>query len=140
MLAHVFALLLAGASSQVTVNASYEAPPRPGAEGAVVAFFEARDPAVFVDEEPAPRLKLAADQNVLVDRQPPPSKAGQAFDPETAKVIPPGIPVRFPVALAAGAPHGENSVAASVTYFYCSKRDGWCKKGTAEVLLSVRVP
>ena len=51
-----------------------------------------------------------------------------------------GTPVTFAAALAAGAPKGEHEVKGTVTYFYCSKRDGWCRKGTSEVEIPVAVP
>jgi hypothetical protein len=31
-------------------------------------------------------------------------------------------------------------VKGNVTYFYCSKREGWCRKGTSEVTFVVNVP
>jgi hypothetical protein len=103
--------------------------------------FSPRDPQIRVNEEPAPRLKLDPAQGVLVDRQPPrDTGAAPAFDPATAKSLDPVTPVRFPVALAPNAPKGTHAVKASVTYFYCSKKDGWCRKSTTDVEVTVRVP
>jgi hypothetical protein len=31
-------------------------------------------------------------------------------------------------------------VKATVTYFYCSKREGWCRKGTAAVDVPLDIP
>jgi hypothetical protein len=45
--------------------------------------------------------------------------------------------VVFPVALAPGAPAGDRDVKAKLTYFYCSKREGWCRKGSAPVEFKV---
>ena len=34
----------------------------------------------------------------------------------------------------------QQPVKGTVTYFYCSKREGWCRKGTSEVAFTVAVP
>jgi hypothetical protein len=47
------------------------------------------------------------------------------------------FPVAFPVAWASKAPASNTTLKAEVVYFYCSKRDGWCRKGTAPVAFSV---
>jgi hypothetical protein len=119
---------------------SFVAPAKPGAEGAVAVTFSPKDADVRVNQEPAPRLKLDPAQTVLVDKQPPPPTRLTPFDPATAKYIDPKEPVRFPVVLAPGAAKGVHDVKASVTYFYCSKREGWCRKGSAEVGVPVTVP
>ena len=41
---------------------------------------------------------------------------------------------------APGLARGDHEAKATVTYFYCSKRDGWCRKGTAELEIPVTVP
>ena len=50
------------------------------------------------------------------------------------------LPVTFPVTLAPGTPRGTHDAKGTVTYFYCSKREGWCRKGTAEVAFPIAVP
>jgi hypothetical protein len=106
----------------------------------VAVTFAPLDPDVHVNLEPAPRIKLDPAQRVLVDKQPPPPSRVATFDPETTRYLDPALPVYFPVALVAGAPKGSQSVKATVTYFYCSKREGWCRKGTAELNVPVSVP
>jgi hypothetical protein len=119
------------------VTASYA----PGArrQGSVLVSFKPLDPDVVVNEQPSPRLALDPSQKVLVDRQPPAAKTAPP-DPEDGKYLDLSLPVVFPVALADGAAAGAQTVAGKVTYFYCSKREGWCRKGTSELDLSVKVP
>jgi hypothetical protein len=126
--------------SHFEVVASFVPPARPGANAAVDVRFTPRDPDVNINEEPAPRLKLEPAQTVLVDKQPPAPKRVPIYDPATAKYLDLALPVSFPVALAADAPKGAHDVKASVVYFYCSKREGWCRKGTSEVEFDVKVP
>ena len=108
-------------------------------QGTVVVSFKALDPDVVVNEQPAPRLALDPAQKVLVDKQPPAAKTAPP-DPADGKYLDLSLPVAFPVALADGAVAGTQPIAAKVTYFYCSKREGWCRKGSSEVDLSVKVP
>jgi hypothetical protein len=42
-----------------------------------------------------------------------------------------------PVAWAGKPPASRETLKADVVYFYCSKREGWCRKGTAPVEFSV---
>jgi hypothetical protein len=100
--------------------------------------FTPRDPSVRVNEDPPPRLKLDPAQAVLVDKQPPAARP-RTFDPAAAHYLDPALPVHFPVSLRPGAPRGKQTVKASVTYFYCSQRDGWCRKGTSDVEFPVEV-
>jgi len=132
----------AGAASadRVAVSASYVAPAKPGANGSVAVTFEPKDPDVRVNRDPAPRLKLDPQQRVLVDKQPPPPPRSGSPDVEAAGFYEPGTPVTFAVALAPGVAKGEQEAKGTVTYFYCSKRDGWCRKGTTEVEIPVTVP
>jgi len=60
------------ASAHFDVQASYAPPPRAADKGEILVSFVPKVADVFVDEEPAPRLKLDAAQTVLVDRQAPP--------------------------------------------------------------------
>jgi hypothetical protein len=133
-------LALGGAPDLVTVTATFVAPAKPGANGAIAVTFVPKDPEVHVNEEPAPRLKLDAGQKILVDKQPPAPSRIAPVDPEVAHYLDPRLPVSFPVALAPGAPKGAQMLTASVTYFFCSKREGWCRKGTSEVEVPLSVP
>jgi hypothetical protein len=121
-----------------TVSAAYVPPTRPKATPTVVVTFIPADEDVKVNQEPAPRLKLDPEQTVLVDRQPPPSRRAESG--AQPKYLDTSLPVAFPVALNPRAPKGEQPVKGVVTYFYCSKREGWCRKGTSEVSFTVNVP
>jgi hypothetical protein len=136
LLSLAFALL--GPTPQfVDVSATFVAPGK-GTPAAISVVLQPRDPAVHVNETPGPRLKLDAAQTVLIDKQPPAPK-GAVYDPDTAKYLDPAIPVLFPVALANGVGKGVHGVKASVSYFYCSKTEGWCRKGTTDVEIPVTV-
>jgi hypothetical protein len=110
-----------------------------GGPGSVEVSFRALDPDLRVNESPAPRLKLDLAQTVLVDKQPPPSGEVPVYDPLTAKYLDLSRPVRFPAAVSPTAPRGEHTVKASVVYFYCSQREAWCRRGTAEIEIPVTV-
>ena len=68
-----------------------------------------------------------------MDKQPPPSGQGPDFDPEKVPALDLAKPVRFPVAFSPSAPKGPQTVKATVIYFYCSSREGWCRRGSTEV-------
>jgi hypothetical protein len=119
------------------VSAAYVPPAKAGAPGAVAVAFLSADADVRINQEPAPRLKLDPAQTVLVDRQPAAArKAESAGEP---KYLDTTLPVNFPVSLNPKAPKGEQMVKGTVTYFYCSKAEGWCRKGTADVEVPVSV-
>jgi hypothetical protein len=133
--------LLAGAvpaPQHFALSAHFE-PARAGQPAAVAVTFTGTDRDVHINEEPAPRLKLSPLETVLVDKQPPPSGKAPAFDPETARTLDTSKPVRFPVAVAPAAAKGSQNVKATVVYFYCSKREGWCRRGSTEIEVSVPV-
>jgi hypothetical protein len=134
-------LLLAGSARDRHVNvlAAYEAAKTSEATAAVAVWLEPQTPDIRVNEQPAPRLTLSDDQRVLIDRQGPPPDKVTPYDPRTAHYLDPEQPVRFPVALAKGAPRGPQLVPAQVTFFYCSTSAGWCRKGTADVEVVVKV-
>jgi hypothetical protein len=132
--------LLAAGPQHFTLTASYAPAARPGGNASIAVTFVPTDPDVHINETPAPRLKLDPAQAVLVDKQTPAPERVEPFDPEKAKYIDTAVPLFFPVALAKGAPKGAQSVNATVTYFYCSKRAGWCRKGTTDVEVAVDVP
>jgi hypothetical protein len=122
------------------VAAAFVPPAKPGATGAIAVTFVPRDPDVHINEEPAPRLKLDLEQSALVDKQPPPPKSAPTFNPDTARYLDLKKPVRFPMAFAPGAPKGPQTVNVSVVYFYCSQREGWCRRGRADLEVAVTVP
>jgi len=101
--------------------------------------FQALDPDLRLNENPAPRLTLDALQAVLVDKQVRPAAGAPDYDPLKAKYLDLARPVLFPVAISPVAPKGEQQVKASVVFFYCSQREAWCRRGTADVLIPVSV-
>ena len=128
----------AGAGDHFEVEASFEAAAEPGESGAVAVRFVAFDPDVELNEVPAPRLKLDPDQQVLVERKsaatPPP-----LADPGEPRYHDLSEPVRFSADPAPDAPAGFHAVGAEVVYFYCSKREGWCRRGSAEIEIPVQI-
>ena len=139
MTASILLLALLG-SPHFTVTAAYQPPARAGADGAIAVSFAALDPDVRVNLEPAPRLRLEPAQRVLLDKQKPAPSTVPVFDPDTARYVDAGKPVTFPVALAPGAPKGTQAVKASLVFFYCSKRESWCRRGSDEIEVLVSVP
>jgi hypothetical protein len=134
------AVVLAGPLRHFDVAASFQPPKKAGANAAVAVTFRALDPDVKINETPAPRLKLDLAQTVLLDRQTPPAGQAPDYDPLTAKYLDLATPVLFPVAIAPTAPRGTQTVKAQVIYFYCSKREAWCRRGMADVDIVVTVP
>jgi hypothetical protein len=135
------ALLLLGAGSSgryVTLSAEFVPPAKPGANAHVALTLTPRDADVRVNEDPGPRLKLDPEDDVLADKQSPAPRF-TAYDPENARYLDPGLPLHLPVAIKPTAPRGKHTVKAKVTYFYCSKREGWCRKGTEDVEFPVDV-
>lgn len=143
----VSAMLLQGAlqmtpsllpSQHFDVTAAYEAPAGKGAPANLVFEFKKKDPDVNINEEPAPRIKFAAGAPLVAP--PPPKSSGIIPDPANAKYLDIGKPVRFAVTPAANAAKGLTTVKTTLSYFYCSKRENWCRKGTADFNLSVVLP
>jgi len=132
-------LASAAGPQHFVLEASFVPAPKAGANAAVAVSFRALNPDVALDESPPPRLKLDLEQKILIDKQPPPPSHITPFDPATAKFLDLAAPVVFPVAIAPGAPKGAQSVKATVTYFYCSKAEAWCRRGTTDVDVSVPV-
>ena len=128
----------ASSSSYVLVSAEFVPAAKPGADAHVALILTPRDGDIQVNEEPGPRLKLAADEPVLVDKQKVPARA-PVYDPENPKYLDPVLPVHLPVAVKPTAPKGRHLVQAKLTYFYCSKREGWCRKGTEDLEFAVQV-
>jgi len=122
------------------VAATFQPPKRAGGIGSVAVVFRALDPDLRINESPAPRLRLDLTQAVLSDKQAPPPSDAPAYDPLTARYLDLAKPILFPVAIAPAAPKGPQTVKASVIYFYCSQREAWCRRGTADVAIEVTVP
>jgi hypothetical protein len=106
----------------------------------VAVTFSPRDPDVHVNEEPGPRLKLDDAQDVLREQKPARIGPLEAPKPGEFKYLDTAVPVVFPVGLGAGARKGTHAVRGAVTFFYCSKRDGWCRKGQSDVEVPVSIP
>jgi hypothetical protein len=132
--------LAAGAALRhYDVVASFVPARKPQAQAQVSVSFQPLDPDLRLNESPAPRLKLDETQTVLVDKQPKVAASVPDFDPASARYLDVSRPVSFPVAIAPTAPKGEQEVRATVIFFYCSHREAWCRRGTADVLIPVTV-
>lgn len=132
------ALAWAGASQpHFTVEAHFIPAKKPAAESAIAVSFKALNPDVRINEEPAPRLKLDPQQRVLDYKAPAGPMAPPNFDPAFAKYLDLGKPVSFPVSRAAQAAPGPQPVKGNVVFFYCSKKEGWCKKGSSDFEVTV---
>ena len=121
-------------SPHFDVSAAYEA--RKGGGGDVAVRFVAKDPDVKINEAPAPKLKLDEGPATVA---PPAIAAAKPAAGGPGKYLDLTLPVTFPVTVAAGTPRGEHPASGTVTYFYCSKREGWCRKGSAQVAFAVPV-
>ena len=139
-------LLMAGAlfesapkPTHFDVSATFT-PARRNASAEVAIQFLARDPDVKINEHPAPRLKMDGGPAAVVPARPvPPAKGGpEAGGP--GHYLDLTLPVTFPVTLEPGTPRGSHDAKGTVTFFYCSRREGWCRKGTAEVVFPISVP
>jgi hypothetical protein len=128
-------------SQQVDVTATWVAPSG-SKTGSIAVTFEPRDPDVHVNRDPAPRLRIDPAQKVLKTddkaltavTHAPAGASGDAL-----KYLRASEPVQFPAALAATAPKGPQTVRTSLTYYYCSATEGWCRKGTADLDVAVDV-
>lgn len=133
----VLAGLAAGAAEAppIQVAGHYLAPKKPGGEAVLLVSLVPDRDELRVNEVPAPRLELDPKQAVLRYRAPEPD------DGETPRgYLDPLLPVRFPVTLAPGAARGEHVVKGSVSFYYCSTRASWCKRGSREIEVAVTVP
>ena len=138
-MALVPAATLAAPAGHFEVTAAFNPPRAASGDGAVAVTFLAVDPDLKVNENPAPRLKLDLAQTVLVDRQPPAANQVPDYDPLTARYLDPAKPVLFAVAIAPAAPKGTHEVRGSVVFFYCSTREAWCRRGSADISIPVTV-
>ena len=130
---------LSAAARHFDVIATFEPAKKAGGEAAIAVTFRALDPDVKVNQTPAPRLKLDLAQTLLEERQAPPPPHAPDFDPATAHYLDTSQPLRFPVAVSRAATSGPHEVNASLVYFYCSTREAWCRRGSAELLIPVTV-
>jgi hypothetical protein len=123
------------------VRASFSAPRR-GGPAEVAVQFVARDPDVKINEIPAPRLKITSGPATVVTApgKPPAGAKDGGSGSEPGRYLDLTLPVTFPVTVDPSAGRGSHDVKGTVTYFYCSKREGWCRKGTADVGFPVAVP
>ena len=135
-----FLLALAPGKEFFDLRATFVAPIKAGATPVIEVTFVSKDPDVHINEEPAPRLKLDVAQSVLVDKQPPLRPRTAPYDPSAARYLDLTRPIKFPVAFAPTAPKGAQTVGATLTFFYCSRREGWCRRGSVEVEVPVTVP
>ncbi len=115
-----------GASPHFAVTAEFH-PGKAADAGEVAVTFAPRDPDVRINSAPAPRLRLDEAQRVLAERPAP--KRTPAPD---EKYLDTTFPVVFPVAVL-GSARAARTVKGSVTYYYCSHREHWCRKGTADL-------
>ena len=101
--------------------------------------LEPRTPDIRVNETPAPRLEVDPAQGWL-QVVPPAARPDQPKSGEAeTRYLDPGTPVNFPVAVSKSAPRGLQAARGTVSFFYCSKSAGWCRKGKADVEFSVTV-
>jgi hypothetical protein len=146
MIRHALLVILLPAAVQAASARHFDVtaafvPAKAARSAAVVVTFRPLDADVRVNQSPAPRLRLDLAQAVLVDKQAPASSQVPDYDPLTARYLDTARPVSFPVGIAPTAPKGSHEVKASVVYFYCSTREAWCRRGTAEVLIpAINVP
>lgn len=145
MLAGIYAaslLLMASPAANrfFDVEATFVPSANARAEGSVDVLFNPLDPDVQVNEHPEVTLRLDAAQVVLVLKPKPSAPPPADDDPSKQRYLDLAKPVRFPVAFAPTAPQGTWDIGATVVYFFCSKRQGWCRRGTADVRVVVTVP
>ena len=120
-----------GGSPHFNVSAQFR-PGKAAGAGEVAVTFVPTDPDVKINTTPAPKLKLDAGQKVLADKAGAP-RAGSPAE----KYLDTTFPVVFPVSVL-GAPAASATVKGAVTYYYCSHREGWCRKGSADVDIPVK--
>ena len=130
----LLATAAASAPTSVGVTATFVPVSRTGAPAAVEVRFTPADPDVHINRFPPPRLELEPRQGVLKLSPVPAAKPAA----EDAKYLGPAEPYRFPV-VAKGTTAGAQIVKGTVTYFYCSQRAGWCRKGSNDVEVAVKL-
>lgn len=113
--------------------------PKGKAQGEVAVTFTPKDPDVHINQTPPPRLKLEPGQ-VLQEATPAAAAPAKGTAAPDGQYLDTAWPVVFPVAVGNPASAGRQTVKGTVTYFYCSKREGWCRKGTAPLEFPVSLP
>ena len=121
----------AGASPHFAITAQYR-PGKAAGTGEVAVTFAPKNADVKINATPAPRLKLDQEQKLLAEKTAP----RKAAAPDE-KYLDLTFPVVFPVSVVAPI-QGEQAVKGALTYFYCSHREGWCRKGTADLEIPVK--
>lgn len=121
----------AGSSPHFAISAEYR-PGKTAGTGEVAVTFSPKDPDVKINTTPPPRLKLDEGQKVLAEK-PAPKKAAAPDE----KYLDLTFPVVFPVSVTAPV-SSEQNVKGALTFYYCSHREGWCRKGTADVEIPVK--
>ena len=121
----------AGTSPHFDIATEYR-PGKAAGTGEVAVTFAPKDPDVKINAAPAPKLKLDETQKVLIEKTAP-KKPGAPAE----KYLDLTFPVVFPVAVASPVKGGE-TVKGALTYYYCSHREGWCRKATADVEIPVK--
>ena len=148
-LALVAALLLQGGMQPMTpslmtsqhfeVTAAYEAPAKKGAPAQPRVRVQDRRTPTSTSTKSRPR----ASSSPPVARWSLPRRRrvpGVIPDPANVKYLDLSKPVRFAVTPAPNAAKGMSRVKTTLSYFYCSKRENWCRKGTADFDLAVVLP
>jgi hypothetical protein len=120
-----------GTSPHFAISAQYR-PGKAAGTGEVAVTFAPKDPDVKINTTPPPRLKLDEGQKLLAEKTVP-RKDGAPDE----KYLDLTFPVVFPVAVT-GPLQGEQTVKGALTYYYCSHREGWCRKGTADLEIPVK--
>ena len=121
----------AGASPHFDITTEYR-PGKAAGTGEVAVTFAPKDPDVKINTTPAPRLRLDEGQKLLAEK--PSSKPGA---PPAEKYLDLTFPVVFPVSVTSPVT-SEQTVKGALTYYYCSHREGWCRKATAGVEIPVK--
>jgi hypothetical protein len=121
----------AGTSPHFAISAQFR-PGKTAGAGEVAVTFAPKDPDVKINVTPPPRLKLDEGQKVLAEKAAP-KRAGAPDE----KYLDLTFPVVFPVSVL-GSVAAEQTVKGSLTYYYCSHREGWCRKGTADLEIPVK--
>lgn len=121
----------AGTSPHFAITTQYR-PGKAAGTGEVAVTFAPKDPDVKINTTPPPRLKLDEGQKLLAEKTEP-RKAGAPDE----KYLDLTFPVVFPVAVTSPLQGGQ-TVKGALTYYYCSHREGWCRKGTADVEIPVK--
>lgn len=121
----------AGSSPHFAITAQFR-PGKTAGAGEVAVTFAPKDPDVKINVTPPPRLKLDEGQKVLAERVAP-KRAGAPDE----KYLDLTFPVVFPVSVLGSVPAAQ-TVKGSLTYYYCSHREGWCRKGTADLEIPVK--